>query len=81
MIITVGKTVKIETVWGITLTRSCETPGLVTVILKDGQHLKLPANNDEVEGFIAAYRRVVVEDIPYREVRVESPEKKGSTIG
>lgn len=73
MIITTGKSIKIDVgTWGLELERSCETPGLVTVRGEGpNNHLHLPANKQEAERFIAAYRRAIEEDVPYREVRAE----------
>lgn len=68
MIVTTGKSIKIDcNAWGLRLVRSCETPGLVTVTDREGKTLGLPANEEEAERFIVAYRRAIAEDIPYRE--------------
>jgi hypothetical protein len=70
LIITTGKSIKIDVgTWALQLERSCETPGLVTVRGEGSGVLSLPANLDEAERFIAAYRRAIEEDIPYREMR------------
>lgn len=71
MIITTGKSIKIDVgAWSLQVERSCETPGKVDV-RGEGGHVALPANKAEAERFIAAYRRAIDEDIPYREMKSE----------
>lgn len=76
MIVTTGKIIKIETLDKYYFERSAETPGLVTVrsasVLRNGNEvLSLPANKNDMERFIAAYRRACEEQIDYRESNVE----------
>lgn len=77
MIVTTGKTIKIDE-GKFHFERNSETPGIVVVtegppqppqyqynfVMKD--RLVLPTNETEMEAFIAAYRRVVAEDVGYR---------------
>lgn len=72
MIITTGKVIKIDVSGHLRIERSCETPGAVTVTDRSGKSITLPASRDEAERVIAAYRRALVEDIPYRKSEVES---------
>jgi len=73
MITNVGKRIKVDAGNSITFYRDCDTPGLVTV--SRGGHspgeIALPGNLEEAERFIRAYRRVLAEDIGYRESKVE----------
>ena len=78
MIVTTGKVIKIEAC-GYVFERSCETPGCVTVRGREGA-LRLPGPA-EAEKFIAAYRRAVAEDVPYRETGVEDDELAGPPAG
>lgn len=69
MIVNIGKRIRIET--GRYLFHAdADTPGLVTVTHaprgEDAQVLSLPGNPEEGERFIAAYRRVLAEDLGYR---------------
>lgn len=72
MIVRTGKNIKIDVgAWGLQVERTCETPGKVSVQDGKGGYVGLPANLDDSEKFIAAYRRAIAEDIPYRESNVE----------
>lgn len=71
MIVCTGKSIKIDVNGYTRLERSCETPGKVDVIDRDGNRISLPANASEAERFILAYRRAIEEDIPYRKSEVE----------
>jgi hypothetical protein len=81
MIVTTGRSIKVE-IEGFIFHCSCETPGIVTVTAignrRDDEHesITLRAGVDDMEKFIAAYRRCVVEDIPYRKRENEFPEDK-----
>ncbi len=83
MIVTTGKIVKIE-VGYYTFERSCEHPGVVRVESKPGTLergiIELPANREEAEMLITAYRRAINEDVPYRECGVsQSAEPEGAS--
>jgi len=67
MIVTTGKHIKIDAACSrYTLSRTAETPGVVRVEERKGGSITLPANEQESEDFIAAYRRAIKEDIEYR---------------
>jgi hypothetical protein len=70
MIVTTGKHIKID-VSKIELSRTAETPGLVTVRDRDGKTIGLPANKEEAGRFIEAFRRIVDEEVEYRKSEVE----------
>ena len=74
MIITTGKIVKVD-ISNFQFERSAETPGLVTVVSSwspgKGERFSLPANEDEADRFIMAYRRVIDEQIEYRKKEQE----------
>lgn len=69
MIVTTGRIIKIA-VGDFRFERSSETPGAVVVSCRS-THVLLPTNTDDMEAFITAYRRMCVEDIGYRESKVE----------
>lgn len=77
MIVTTGKSIKIDVDGYLHLERSCETPGKVTLRRLSRtdttvvQCVDLPAHPDEAERLIKAYRRALAEDIPYREMTGE----------
>lgn len=72
MIVTTGKIIKVDL--GLTyqynFERTSEAPGICSVSHK-GVTMTLPANIDDMERFIAAYRRAVSEDVGYREMKCE----------
>jgi hypothetical protein len=73
MIITTGRTIKAHLLSGglpYTLERTSATPDVVWVLDQSGR-LALPGNKDEAERFIAAYRRVLEEEIDYKKEEVE----------
>ena len=80
MNITTGKHVRIET-GKFTFDRTAETPGSITVRGKansrysEAEVMHLPAQREDAERFIAAYRRIIAEDVEYRKTEWESVEK------
>lgn len=77
MNITTGKHVIIET-GDFTFKRTAETPGGVTVHRRpissgrEPEVIGLPAQRDAAERFIAAYRRIIAEDVEYRTSKWEN---------
>ena len=69
MIVTTGRHIKVN-VDKYQLERVAETPGRVTVYI-GGDEFHLPGNNVDAERFIAAYRRVLAEEVEYRKQEVE----------
>ena len=67
MIVTTGKIIKIY-VLDYLMNRDAESPGIVTVHhgKKVDQSIVLPANEKDMEAFIAAYKRICAENIEYR---------------
>lgn len=75
MIVTTGKIIKVDAVsFHYNFKRTSEAPGIVYVD-SDGKIFKgsieLPANPIDAENFIKAYRRVIEENIEYREQKSE----------
>lgn len=72
MTVITGKTIRVE-ILGYVFDRCSDTPGLVTVKRRkmDCGEMGLPTHEGEMEAFIAAYRRVVAEDIEYRRMEHE----------
>lgn len=63
MIVNVGKRIIVETL-NYHLVCDCQKPGVVEVTHASAT-IKLPGNTDDAERFIAAYRRVLEENIGY----------------
>jgi hypothetical protein len=70
MIVTTGKIIKVE-LSQYRFECSSETPGLVTVIARDGARMSLPCNERDAQDFVRAYLRTVQEDLGYRTKEVE----------
>jgi hypothetical protein len=74
MIVTVGKHIRVEcgqsAGGGFLISRSAETPGLITVTDRDGRILRLSPH--DVESLCAGLRRAAKEDIGYRSQESES---------
>jgi len=75
MNITTGKHIVVES-GDFSFKRTAETPGGVTVTRQAARHqdpqvMGLPAQRDAAERFIAAYRRIIEEDVEYRKVEFE----------
>lgn len=69
MIVTTGKSIRVEILaFGgcLILFKNADTPGAVSVSGKGEGTITLPANPEDMEKFIRAYRRVVEEDVGYR---------------
>ena len=73
MIVTTGKHIKVELLSGLKLELTAERPGAVVVYGRPGcnERVELPAAKDDAEAFIAAYRRIIAEDVAYRKTEVE----------
>lgn len=75
MLITTGKHIVIE-VGDFTFRRTAETPGLVTVTSRRhgcfDDKLSLPGNCPEGQAFVAAYLRILKEDVAYKETEFEN---------
>lgn len=71
MIVTTGKIIRIES-GDFVFERTSEAPGSVLVLggVASGE-ISLPANPEDMEAFIKAYRRVVTEEIGYKNEGVE----------
>lgn len=78
MIVTTGRIIKVDA-GNLHFERTCETPGAVTLRDLRGVAITLPANPEEVERVIAAYRRAAAEDIAYRESKHESAPRPVTT--
>lgn len=84
MIVTTGKSIRIETGYQLSMhfERTSDAPGMVRVTLNQNSTgrgvntVELPGNPEEAEQFIAAYRRCLDEDVGYRDRRNEFPERK-----
>lgn len=70
MIVVTGKIIRVELVGGLKLECTSEAPGRIT-LTRDGVTVGLPGNPEEAERLIAAYRRVLAEDLGYRKMEVE----------
>ncbi len=76
MIVTTGRHIRIEVGRNYLLERTSETPGGVRISDRGGLGVRrpepgqidLPASPEEAERFIAAYRRIIAEDVEYRKV-------------
>ena len=81
MNITTGKHVRINT-GNFIFERTAETPGIITVrcmeksSYSEAEVMHLPAQSDYAERFIAAYRRIIEEDVEYRKAEWESMKKE-----
>jgi hypothetical protein len=71
VIVTTGRIIKVNCgSWH--FERTSETPGAVVLSLSgDGGSITLPGNKMDAEKLIAAYRRVIEEDVGYRKSEVE----------
>lgn len=74
MIVTTGKIIKVDAE-PFYFSCSSEHPGLVIVMVKrrgyEAVTVEMPANVEEAERFIAAYRRTIVEELGYREMKTD----------
>ena len=73
MIVTTGRIIKIELIreaQSYRLERTSEAPGVVRLRWRD-RLIDLPANLEDAERFINAYRRAIDEDVGYRKIENE----------
>lgn len=49
MIVTTGKTIRIQLIFGFFMERNSDTPGMVKITDKKGNAMELPANETEME--------------------------------
>lgn len=77
MIVTVAKMIKVDlpgSINGYTLTCDGRAPGVVQLTCRNSlipTTVELPGNKEDAERLIAAYRRVLAEDVAYSAPRSE----------